>query len=115
MTVRRLHDIDRPGSDWFLLIVPIYNIYLSALLVLKEGTVGPNRYGEDPVGSGYSEDENLLIAASRLEMTGDWNRAFELYREASEKLAGQPNEEYAINCIKRLQQKIALARAPDST
>lgn len=115
VTVRRLHDLDRPGSHWFLMIVPIYNIYLNLVLLLKAGTVGPNNYGEDLVGSEYSEVENLLVAASRLEMSGDWNRAFALYQEAYEKLAGQPDEEYAINCIKRLQEKIILAQTPDSS
>jgi len=47
--VRRLHDLDRPGTDLFLLLVPFYNLYLMAVFLLKKGTPGPNRYGDDPL------------------------------------------------------------------
>jgi uncharacterized membrane protein YhaH (DUF805 family) len=47
--VKRLHDIDRPGTHYWLLYVPFYNIYLFVLLLFKKGTVGPNRYGPDPL------------------------------------------------------------------
>lgn len=47
--VRRLHDLDRPGTHYWLLLVPFYNIYLGLLLLFKKGTEGPNRYGEDPL------------------------------------------------------------------
>ena len=39
--VRRMHDVDKSG--WCLLI-PIYNL----ILLVKEGTVGVNRFGSDP-------------------------------------------------------------------
>lgn len=41
--VRRMHDIDKSG--WFFLI-PIYNIFL----LFRKGTIGENKYGEDPKG-----------------------------------------------------------------
>ncbi|MCT4605328.1 MAG: DUF805 domain-containing protein [Marinisporobacter sp.] len=49
-TIKRLHDIER--SAWHLLLnfIPIYNIYLTILLLFKKGTDGPNKYGEDPLG-----------------------------------------------------------------
>ena len=50
-TIQRLHDLDRPGSHWFLLLIPFYNLYLGLLLYFKKGTVGPNRFGEDPLSS----------------------------------------------------------------
>ncbi len=50
VTVKRLHDLDRPGSHWWLLMVPIYNIYLGSVLLLGKGTHGPNRFGPDPLG-----------------------------------------------------------------
>jgi uncharacterized membrane protein YhaH (DUF805 family) len=43
--VKRLHDIERPGYDFFLLLIPFYNIYLTILLFLKKGTNGLNPYG----------------------------------------------------------------------
>lgn len=47
--VRRLHDLDRPGTHWWLALVPIYNLYLGILLTFKKGTTGANRYGPDPL------------------------------------------------------------------
>ena len=46
--VRRLHDIDRSGWQFWLFLVPIYNLYLSAVLFFKSGTTGPNQFGNDP-------------------------------------------------------------------
>lgn len=49
ITIQRLHDINRPGIHFLLLLVPLYNIYLGFVLLLKKGTDGPNQYGEDPL------------------------------------------------------------------
>ena len=48
VTVKRFHDLNRPGWHFFLLGVPIYNLYLWFLLLCCGGTVGPNMYGPDP-------------------------------------------------------------------
>ncbi|CAH2213611.1 DUF805 domain-containing protein [Tepidibacter aestuarii] len=53
LIIKRLHDIERAGTHYFLLIIPIYNIYLHLLLLLKKGTDGPNQYGEDPLREMY--------------------------------------------------------------
>ena len=47
--VQRLHDLDKPGTHYWLLLVPFYNIYLSICLLFSKGTPGPNLYGEDPL------------------------------------------------------------------
>jgi len=46
--VKRLHDIEKSG--WYLLIcfIPIVNIVWGLYILFKEGTRGPNEYGEDP-------------------------------------------------------------------
>jgi uncharacterized membrane protein YhaH (DUF805 family) len=49
ITIKRFHDLDRPGIHFLLLLIPLYNIYLAFVLLLKKGTEGPNRYGEDPI------------------------------------------------------------------
>jgi uncharacterized membrane protein YhaH (DUF805 family) len=49
ITVKRLHDLDRPGWHWFLLAVPIYNIYLGLVLLFQRGSWGGNRFGPDPL------------------------------------------------------------------
>ncbi len=47
--VRRLHDLDRPGWHYFLFLIPLYNIYLTAVVFFAPGTVGNNNYGMDPL------------------------------------------------------------------
>ena len=47
--VKRLHDLDEPGIRYWLLLVPLYNIYLASKLFFKKGTDGPNQYGKDPL------------------------------------------------------------------
>ncbi len=56
--VKRIHDTDNSG--WFIL-VPIYNL----ILMLTDGTEGPNRFGEDPKerpGPGTVKHEDGSIA-----------------------------------------------------
>ena len=52
ITVKRLHDLGRPGWHILLFMVPIYNLYLGLVLLLKRGTWGWNEYGADPLTSG---------------------------------------------------------------
>ena len=47
--VKRLHDLDRPGWHFWLLLVPLYNIYLGLVMLFVKGTTGANRFGPDPV------------------------------------------------------------------
>lgn len=49
ITVKRLHDLDRPAWHWWLLLVPLYNIYLGIVLLFQKGSYGPNRFGPDPL------------------------------------------------------------------
>jgi uncharacterized membrane protein YhaH (DUF805 family) len=59
--VKRLHDLERPGAHYWLLLIPFYNIYLAVVLLFKRGTSGPNRYGDDPLAAPQGE---LTIARS---------------------------------------------------
>jgi len=47
--VKRLHDIERPGAHFWLLLIPIYNIILALILLFKKGTAGKNKFGKDPL------------------------------------------------------------------
>lgn len=49
IAIRRLHDLNKSG--WFLLIslIPLINIIFVFYILLMPGTVGSNRYGEDPL------------------------------------------------------------------
>ena len=49
ITVKRLHDLDRPGWQWWLLLVPLVNLYIGAILLFAKGTDGPNEFGDDPL------------------------------------------------------------------
>ena len=49
ITVKRLHDMDRPGWHWWFLLIPIYNIVFGLQLLFERGTPGPNRFGRDPL------------------------------------------------------------------
>ena len=48
---RRLHDIDRAG--WWLLVgfVPVLGWLLLIYWFATKGTLGPNRFGADPLGA----------------------------------------------------------------
>lgn len=48
-TVKRLHDLNKPGWHYWLQYVPLYNIYLGIMLTFRAGTPGSNKYGENPV------------------------------------------------------------------
>ena len=47
--IRRLHDLNKSG--WFMLVslIPFINILFALYLLLAQGSVGYNRYGEDPL------------------------------------------------------------------
>lgn len=51
ITIKRLHDLERPSWHWWLLLVPIYNMYLGLVLLFQKGTDGPNEFGIDPLAS----------------------------------------------------------------
>ena len=47
--VKRLHDRDRSGWFYLLLMVPFVNIWIAIEILFLRGTVGPNRFGPDPL------------------------------------------------------------------
>ncbi len=49
ITVKRLHDLGRPGWHWLLLMVPLVNIYMSFVLLFQKGSIGANEFGPDPL------------------------------------------------------------------
>jgi len=53
VAVRRLHDIDRSG--WWLLIgvIPVIGWIVLLIWACTQGTLGPNRFGPDPLGPRY--------------------------------------------------------------
>jgi uncharacterized membrane protein YhaH (DUF805 family) len=49
VTVRRLHDLDRSGWWIFIALVPILGPILLIIWYCTKGSLGPNRFGEDPL------------------------------------------------------------------
>lgn len=50
ITVKRLHDLGKPGTHFWLLLIPLYNVYLSLVLLFQKGITSANQYdGADPV------------------------------------------------------------------
>ncbi len=55
--VRRLHDVNKSGWFFFIVLVPIIGPIWLLVLFFSEGTTGKNNYGEDPKGSGNEINE----------------------------------------------------------
>ena len=49
--VKRLHDLGRSGTHYWLFLIPFYNLYLSVVLLFQKGSEGPNQFGNDPCAS----------------------------------------------------------------
>lgn len=63
--VKRLHDLDRPGSHYWLSLIPIYNIYFNLLILFKKGTEGANKYGADPLaGESALSNQSVPLVSS---------------------------------------------------
>ena len=48
VVVRRLHDQDKSGWYYFIGLIPFIGGIWLLILMITEGTSGPNQYGEDP-------------------------------------------------------------------
>ncbi len=49
LSIRRLHDLNRPAWWCIGFLIPMINFVLSIYLVFFKGTKGPNQYGPDPL------------------------------------------------------------------
>jgi uncharacterized membrane protein YhaH (DUF805 family) len=50
ISIRRLHDLDRSGWWYLLVFVPLVGGIILLIWNCMRGTVGPNRFGPDPLG-----------------------------------------------------------------
>lgn len=46
--IRRLHDLDKSGWWILLFVVPLANLILGIMLLIRPGTQGDNRFGPPP-------------------------------------------------------------------
>lgn len=51
VSVRRLHDIDRSGWWLLLALIPVIGWIVLLVWFCSGGTMGPNRFGNDPVSA----------------------------------------------------------------
>lgn len=49
LSIRRLHDLNRPGRWCIGFFIPMINFVLSIYLIFFKGTKGPNQFGPDPL------------------------------------------------------------------
>jgi len=47
--VRRLHDLDRSGWWYWILLIPVIGWIILLVRNCARGTIGPNKYGADPL------------------------------------------------------------------
>lgn len=47
--VRRLHDLDRTGWWYLLILIPVLGALVLLFFFVQRGTVGANRFGPDPL------------------------------------------------------------------
>jgi hypothetical protein len=67
---------------------------------------------DDRIAAGIDPDVWFDLA-TKLEMAGEWHRSFRYYSIAANRLEGTQDGDYAVNCVKRLKEKIAsFAAAP---
>ena len=55
VSVRRLHDIDKSGWFYLVLIIPLIGAIWFLVMMITEGTKGTNQYGPDP-----KKDDSVL-------------------------------------------------------
>ncbi|NBT29875.1 MAG: DUF805 domain-containing protein [Gammaproteobacteria bacterium] len=54
ISVRRLHDLDKSGWWLFLILIPLIGSIVLIIWFIRRGTEGTNRFGPDPLGSGFN-------------------------------------------------------------
>lgn len=56
VAARRYHDVGRSGWWALTFLLPLVGVILALIWLTKRGTVGPNQYGDDPLG-GYPGEQ----------------------------------------------------------
>jgi uncharacterized membrane protein YhaH (DUF805 family) len=49
VSVRRLHDRDKSGWFFLLILIPLVGAIILLIWYCQRGTIGPNRFGPDPL------------------------------------------------------------------
>ena len=103
VTVRRLADLGRPQWHWLLMLIPIYNLFLSIELLFSAGTSSlPKTFTHERLNPG----QQWLREGMRFDSLGDYDHAFECYKHAIDELQGEPEADAAIKRLQQLQEKL---------
>lgn len=68
-TIQRFHDLDRSGLWAFTTLIPVVNIVPGIYLLFFRGTIGPNRFGRDPLNSNVREIKTEPRETHQIEKT----------------------------------------------
>jgi Predicted membrane protein len=64
LMVRRLHDLNKSWTWIFILFIPLVNFLFYLYLLFAKGTVGSNRFGDDPLEydsyGEYLDSQNIV-------------------------------------------------------
>ena len=64
LVVRRLHDLNKSWTWIFILFIPLVNFLFYLYLLFAKGTVGSNRFGDDPLEydsyGEYLDSQNIV-------------------------------------------------------
>lgn len=73
--VKRLHDLDKSGWLILLCCVPIVGWVFALYMLFADGTVGPNKFGEDPKNrmpyQAQPTSVNVTVNVTRDELKGE--------------------------------------------
>ncbi len=61
--IKRFHDLGKPGWSILLILLPLYNIYLAAILFGKKGQPNLNEYGTEPLTSPWKRKAPKILAS----------------------------------------------------
>jgi uncharacterized membrane protein YhaH (DUF805 family) len=61
VAVRRLHDVDRTGWWVLLALIPVVGLIVLIIWWCQQGTVGPNRFGPEPLAG--TDPERRVLAS----------------------------------------------------
>jgi len=56
VTVRRLHDINKSGTYWFVRFIPLIGGIWLFILLVENSWDGPNKWGDNPKNIGNNDD-----------------------------------------------------------
>ncbi|MBD0824274.1 DUF805 domain-containing protein [Aestuariibaculum marinum] len=59
VTVRRLHDLGKSGSYFFIYFIPLVGPFWLLFLLITEGERGSNNYGPDPKNENIEEIDQI--------------------------------------------------------